>query len=499
VQRDPFLYDVADRAERRRASLARARRFVWARRALVAVLVCVAAAGTALAIASRSDGGFHRGSVRFSACQVDLVAADCGRLSVPEDPRRPGGPTISLRIAVIPAARQPAKGALFYFAGGPGGAASADVPIVDQLFGAVAAERDLVLVDQRGTGGSNPLTCPPTSVPVARTLAVAQYVRRCFQRLGPRVRLYTTAIAAADVEAVRRALRYGPVDLYGASYGATAAQVYLRRFPDSVRSVVLDSGSLLDVPVYARLAANGEHALALQLARCRAQPACRRAYPRPRADLAALLRRGPRRVVAFAGPVLIDANAVASTVQALSRASDLAPLVPQVVHQAALGDYQPLAQQYVSVVGAGLDPRARLAMSFEILCSEPWARFGRAGAAAGSYLSGLLAARARLFAQACRYVPKGVVPAGSERPVPTHVPALLLAGGADPQDPPANLVGWRTLFPDGRLVVVAGATHGVLEQGCLPVVVAQFVAAGTARGLDTSCVRRIGQPPFVIG
>ena len=152
-------------------------------------------------------------------------------------------------------------------------------------------------------------------------------------------------------------------------------------------------------------------------------------------------------------------------------------------------------------MGPGLDARARLAMSFEILCSEPWARAdpGRVRrSGAGSYLAGVAGSRARLFAAACRFVPRGVVPAGEAEPVPTDVPVLILAGGADPQDPPANMRGWRTLFPHGRLVVVRGATHGVLAEGCVALLAARFVERGTARGLDTACARRIEQPPFVL-
>ena len=144
------------------------------------------------------------------------------------------------------------------------------------------------------------------------------------------------------------------------------------------------------------------------------------------------------------------------------------PLLPDVVHRAFRGDYVPLAQEYVGRVGSGLDARARLAMSFEILCSESWARFDPvrvAQSSTGSYLAEVAESRARLFDEACRFVPEGVVSADADRVAPTDVPVLILAGSADPQDPPANMRGWKTLFPNGRLVIVPGATHGVLDRG----------------------------------
>ena len=118
-------------------------------------------------------------------------------------------------------------------------------------------------------------------------------------------------------------------------------------------------------------------------------------------------------------------------------------------------------------MGPGLDARARLVMSFEILCSEPWARFDPVRvlqSSTGSYL----AERGRVARAAVR--PSLSVCAAGRRAgrlspsVPTDVPVLILAGSADPQDPPANMRGWRTFFPKGRMVVVPGATHGVLRR-----------------------------------
>jgi pimeloyl-ACP methyl ester carboxylesterase len=299
-----------------------------------------------------------------------------------------------------------------------------------------------------------------------------------------------------DLEVVRRALGYGPIDLYGASYGATAAQIYLRLYPRSVRTLILDAGSLLSVPIFERLAPNAERALRLQLARCSADVVCRRAFPSTRSELATLLGRTARRaqVIRPAEIVTIDADAVARTVHALSLESDSVTQIPQIVHWAAQGDYGPLAQEYVDRVGIGLGSGAPLVMSFEILCSEPWARFDPERvrrSSAASYFGAAAESRAQLLARVCPFVPQGVVPTESEQLEPTAVPVLVLAGGADPQDPPANMRGWRSYFPNGRLVIVQGGTHGVLAEGCMPVLAARFIHRGTAQGLDTTCLKRI--------
>jgi pimeloyl-ACP methyl ester carboxylesterase len=440
------------------------------------------------------------GFPHFHSCTIGgEVSGWCARLSVPEDPRRPAGRTISLSLMVLPATRRPAAGALFYLEGGPGGAATQSAIRVNADFAEVLRDRDVVLVDQRGTGGSDALACPGSRVPASDAAAVTAYVRRCFARLRGDPQLFTTSVAADDLEAVRRAMGYGKIDLYGGSYGATLAQVYMQRHPSSVRRAVLDSGSLPDVRIYDASARNAEHALDAQLARCAAEPACHRAFPQTRQELAGLLARPARRVTVEAGTFVVRPDDVAWTIASLSDTADGASTIPFVIQAAARGSYVPLARAYASGVGSDLDARARLATFWVILCSEPWARFDPVETArlgAGSYLAHAAVARARVFRRACGAVPKGRVPRAAGV---TRAPVLLLAGGADPLDPPANLRGWRRAFPDGRLVVVPGAGHGAIDYGCVQVLVARFVERARAGGLDAGCVHDVQLPAFMTG
>jgi pimeloyl-ACP methyl ester carboxylesterase len=444
------------------------------------------------------------GVPRFVSCTYGgYLAAWCGRLRVPSDPRKPHGATISLRIAVLPATKRPAAGALFYLEGGPGGAATASAIRVNAFFARIGRTRDLVMVDQRGTGGSGRLACPDSYVRGSDTKAVTDYLRRCFARLDADPRLYTTSLAAHDLETVRRTLGYRKIDLYGASYGATLAQAYVRRYPRSVRTVVLDSGSLPDVRIYDVSARNAERALRTELARCADAPACKRAYPHPRRQLSEVLARPPRLAAASNREVLLPPNEVAWTVNWLSETAGNATMIPYVVNTAANGDYTPLATTYADQLGgSNLESLARLVPFWVILCSEPWAAFdpvATAGAGRGSYLARAAFARARLFRSACRVVPKGRVPPDAASRTLVRVPALLLAGGADPLDPPANLRGWRRVFPEGRLIVVPGAGHGTIEHGCVQKLVARFVERRSPAGLDPECARHVSLPPFMTG
>jgi pimeloyl-ACP methyl ester carboxylesterase len=415
------------------------------------------------------------GKPEFAACTYyGYVSAWCADL-----PLR----GTRLQVAVIPATDR-SEGALFYLEGGPGIPSTASAVQVNELFARVGRRRDLVMVDQRGTRGP---PCPAGHVPAQDAAAVTAYLRRCFARLHGDPRLDTTTVAVDDLDAVRRALGYARIDVYGTSYGATVAQAYAQRHHAALRTMTLDSGSLPGVRIYEASARNAEHALDAVLARCHC--------PKVRGELGELLARPPRRVLIETGTVRLGPAEIAWTVNALSESAEGAARIPTVVRHAARGDYLSLARAYAERIGPDLDPRSRLPMVWVVLCSEPWAQFGTGGG--NSYLSAAVAARAHVFKRACRVVPKGRVSTEPARPM--HVPVLLLAGGADPLDPPANLRGWRTLYPDGRLVVVAGAGHGVIQYPCIQALVAAFVAGGTARDLDAACVRRVRLPAFEIG
>ena len=197
----------------------------------------------------------------FHACTVDGVAARCGRVVVPVDRARRHGPTIALKVVVLPALEKPVRRDAFtYLAGGPGGAATDFAADASSIWRAINLHHDILLVDQRGTGGSHPLECRG-SPPAAAQKTLRPYVAACLRRLRADPLQYGTMAAADDLDAVRRTLGYRRLDLYGSSYGATLAQAFLIRHPRSVRTIVLDGATLVSIPFYSRFATNGQRAL----------------------------------------------------------------------------------------------------------------------------------------------------------------------------------------------------------------------------------------------
>ena len=445
----------------------------------------------------------------MSTCGM-FGAALCGRLNVPQDRSDPSLGRIGLRVMVIPSADpDPAPDPVFFLAGGPGGAATEQWGQAAELFPGIHARRDIVLVDQRGTGGSNALRLPPapdlTGASRRETrAAIGIWMSGELDRSDADPRLYGSPEAADDVDAVRAALGYDRIDLYGGSYGATLAQYYLLRHGDHARAVVLDGGTMLDVPIFEGIAANSQRALDSVLDRCARDAACHGAFPDPRGDLAAAMSRlssRPERTDVMDPwthrPIVVDANALATEIHHLLVVSQGAE-VPVLIHDAATGRVRPVAER---IREASEDPRTSvfgLVMFWSIVCSEGWARFDPARTAQSGTGSSLLRSQladARSWRLVC-----GSMPGISREPataVRSSVPVLLLNGTEDPQDPPSNVAGAARAFPNSLELAVASLGHTIGTRGCLPDVVARFFAAGSIDGLDTSCVASMTSAAFL--
>ena len=455
----------------------------------------------AAALALVPLGAARPSATPLTACTLaGAVQATCATFRVPENRAVENGRTIPLRVAVVPArdeSRSP--DALLYLAGGPGGSAIAGAAGVLQLFSETNETRDIVLVDQRGTGSSNRLECPLPKKPLgAHATSIRAYVKACLARFDEDVRQYTTVPGMEDVADVVHALGYEQIDVYGVSYGATAAQYLLAQHPELVRTAILDGGTLLDVPIFERWAQNGERSLRSILSRCAASPRCARAYPRVRSEAFELMRT-LRRAPVRANGIMIRPAKAAGTIQSLTRTPEGAARIPWIAHRAAVGDWDPLAFAMDEAGTGGAETRQL--MFWSIVCNEPWARWNPArtkAAARGTYLAERTAADSALAGVVCSAMPRAAQPAWSKARVRSDVPVLIVVGGNDPQDPLASVRNARREMPASRTLVVPHAGHGALQLGCTAQVAQRFVELGTAEGLDTRCVARYTPPPFVV-
>jgi pimeloyl-ACP methyl ester carboxylesterase len=435
----------------------------------------------------------------------------CGSLTRPLDPSRPQGQQIEIHFALLPAlARNKKPDALVVLAGGPGQSAISLAGPLSRQWARALNRRDLLLVDQRGTGRSASLDCErdPVTAPLALADLERQLVRlaECRDALRKKpygdLRLYTTSVAMADLEAVRLALGLGPVNVIGASYGTRAALEYQRLYPAAVRRAVLDGAAPPDMVLPASMSADVQASWEALLRACDEQPRCRQAYGPLRERWAALLASLPREleiahpVTGRLEPLVVTRDMLLSWVRLPLYVPALAAGLPHAIAEATEGRMEALVGLASSF--GGVRQRATqlaMGMHFSVVCAEDGPRMAAAGLPAGAdFGEGML----RLYQRACADWPRGVVGDDFYRMVPARSAVLVLSGGADPATPPRH--GERVVQALGSLarhVQVAEAGHGVLALGCMPDAVLRFFdAADDAQALmlDFSCAAKIPRP-----
>lgn len=454
----------------------------------------------------------------LTPCAEPGMPADalCGTYEVFENRAARAGRKIPLHIVVLPATgpeRLPDP--FVYFAGGPGEASIPWGLYEIQQLSSLRQKRDALLVDLRGTGRSGGLFCEELkgSGEVQDFLddfLSTDKLRACRDRLGQQADLswYTTDAAVDDVEEVRTALGYGPLNLMGVSFGTRAALTYLRRHPGSVRTVTLDGVVRPDERYPLGAARYTQDALDGLIAECEGDPVCRGAFPSLRQEMDAVLRR------ATAEPVQVELTdpetgqpvklrlartGLAQTLRYMLYSAEDAARLPLEVHLAAQGDWKPLART-ARLQGSIMDGQAE-GFFQSVTCSEDVA-FIRdeeiAAAVAGTFLGDF---RVRRQKDACAGWPTRDLGADFHSPVVSDVPVLLISGERDPATPASNAEQVARTLKRSRRVVVADAAHGVdgMEgEDCEPSLIVAFIESGAAEGLDTSCIARIRRPDFVL-
>jgi pimeloyl-ACP methyl ester carboxylesterase len=484
----------------------RGRAWYLPRLGVIAAGLCLAAAscgGHAAPAASAPPVN----SLTVKSCTVDGQAARCGTLIVPEDRLTGTGRTIPVRFVVFPATSPDrAPDPVVYFAGGPGVSAIDDIPAWLPGLQSLNLDHDLVFIEQRGTGQSNSLNCPASSLPLADKAALRAAVESCLAHMRGDLRFYTTAMFTDDVSQILTDLHYAKADLIGGSYGATAEQVFLLRHPGQVRTMTLMNGTLLTIPLYEREPGNSQLALDYVFASCAADPGCHQAFPHLAADWAALwasLGRSPWIVPAAQSPTgkteRLDQDTLADDLYQALHASEIAP-IPVVIH--TLGAATSKVAAWISVskalqatglggTGGGTTPM----MQYEILCAEPWASSQPAALSdqRGSFDYQNDLNTAQWWQYVCPLIPKSAAAVGSQQLTASRVPVLAFSGAADPQDRSRNMAGAQQYWPNSRDITLPGQGHSVTPASwaCEGALIGAFIAQASPAHLDTSCLSTI--------
>ncbi|HKT42819.1 MAG TPA: alpha/beta hydrolase [Rhodanobacteraceae bacterium] len=483
-----------------------------------------AAAGTAAAAAKpvkpAPPATMEMGSVTLTACELKPphsskgVPAFCTKFPVPENRADPKSRTIDLEVAIVKSdSTLPAKDMVVYLAGGPGQSATETYPEIAGAFAPLQKHHDILVLDQRGTGHSNPLSCPvvekaqegQADLPFEAARATAE-IKQCLAEVEKTAdpRYYTTTVAVADLEAVRQALGAPKVDLVGISYGTRMAQQYATAHPDAVRSIVLDSVAPNTLILGETFASDLERALKLQADACVATPACNKAFGDWRKTLLALhaqLDAKPVPDVTFRDPRTnepvtrtVTGDTLAGLVHLFAYNAEASALLPLDVAQAAKGDFVPLLGQ--TQIGRGdLDGGMNAGMQLSVMCTEDAPFLKPRPEDAGTLLGTLPIERIQT---ACAVWPRGEMPEDFHQPFKSSIPTLILSGERDPVTPPRFAEEVLKGLSKGRVLSLKGMGHGELMIGCMPKLVNEFIDKLDPKQLDAECLKRIGPVPAFV-
>ncbi len=434
-----------------------------------------------------------------------VAKASCSVLEVPLDHDQHDRGSLSLHLAVIPAEnRRAGKTPLFFFAGGPGQSAMSHAANMTRLTAKVGKERDIVFIDQRGTGKSSPLNCPgDDDLQNLRSddAKILKASRECLQNLTVDPVYFTSYQAVHDAEQVRIALGYEQIDLLGISYGTRMAQLYLKAYPLAVRSVILDGVVPLDEILGQDHSENLHASLALLVKQCAADKTCGQAFPDLDKEWQSYLDipKQESRQLTLVHPstgkqLTIDVNreVMDTAVRLLSYSNLTQSMLPLLIHITASGDWQPMVSQSLQV-SASLQSEISLGMHNSVVCSED-APFMREDDQTTEKLLNI----PHLIRLLCQDWPRGTVFDDQHKSPVSSVPVLILSGELDPVTPPRFGEQAAQHLSNKRHIVVPGQGHNVIQAGCIPGLAKQFLDDLELTDEDVECVADTEHLPFFI-
>ena len=451
------------------------------------------------------------GSLAFKRCLISQDAyqidAQCASLARHENPNDANSKLIELSVVKLPShSSKPTADAFTLIQGGPG-SSSIDLLIsYSNVLNGIRANRDILVVDQRGTGRSNVLTCPDmqAATDVIDPEKIKQLSQQCLDELDADPRFYTTSVAVQDLDAVRHAAGYEQFSLYGVSYGTRVAQHYLRRFPDKARAVILDGVTPVGLNLAGGEIARRSQAAFDQMAeRCKTSAACNKQFgdiSLKFKELRARLSQAPV-TVSLLHPVsgeLIDEELseqdLYGVLRLMAYSTESNALLPMLISQAHAKNYIPLTAQTL-MVGSEFSKDLAIAMSNAIVCTEdaPYVTASDVQGLDNTYFGNDMA---NSIAAMCEVFPRGVKDDDFFEPFDSDVPVFILSGETDPITPPENGEQAAKMFSNSKHLAVPAHGHGVFARGCALQLGSQFIKEGSFENLKTGCIKRERPMPF---
>lgn len=439
------------------------------------------------------------------------IKARCGTFARPEDPSNPASPTLQLRVAVVPAlSLEPEPDAFVPIAGGPGQSTVEFYASVYTAFEDVRRTRDIVLLDQRGTGESAPLRCAVDEDIIEGRYSREQTVEeteKCLGELPHDPRFFTTSVAVQDLEALRQALGYSQFNVYGISYGSRVAQHFLRQYPGSTRTVIVDGVAAPQIALGPGIAIESQNALDVVFNRCVEDVACNERFPNLSARFDALRTALEAEPVTVSMPdpltggpdeVRFSDVEMSGAIRLLLYHPSTMAIIPLLVNEAIEGNFQPLAAQF-QMVAANMSDAINIGMHNSVICTEDAPYFASEDVSIdqleATYMGPL---QLDALEAMCSVWPVGVLDEHFKEPVASALPVLLLSGEVDPVTPPAYADLAAVDLGNALHLTGKRQGHGLAPRGCTPGIIGDFVEAASVADLNTDCLERLHAMPFFL-
>ena len=442
-------------------------------------------------------------------CHIDGIQQQvkCGTLVVPENYEKPDGTKVSINFAVLPAIdNSDNKTPLMFLAGGPGQAAVELASGLRHVFNEVRKTRDLILVDQRGTGKSSPLKCEGEFEQDVYSLIPEdmnpEEIKTCIAAFDVDLSQYNSENAIRDFDAVRVALGHEKINIYGGSYGTRAGLVYMRLFPDSLRAVVLDSVGPIEVPI-GLFGQSFDRSFKLLLEHCREETTCQQAFPQLEDEFKALVTKleNEPAELDIAHPRLgtqthfkISKGKFLGAIRLQLYSVSGRSLVPLVIHQAYLGNYMPLAGLIAQTDG-GIGMYTGLTLN--ILCNEDFPRISEADFIKDANNDFGQDDSHEGLKLACPLWPQYRPSDDFYQPVVANIPTLILSGELDPVTPPSNGDKTASTLPNNHHIVIDNASHTVAMSTCASDIINEFLTTLKPKALDETCLKDVPKESFL--
>lgn len=447
-----------------------------------------------------------------------VYGAQCGELTLKENPADVNSADIRVAILRLPAISPVADAdPLFLIQGGPGGSSIEMANQIHSFFADVRKNRDLIFVDQRGTGKSNPLRCEPAApedlkLPEAeqREKYIAM-MKICAEKYQHNAAFYTTVHAVQDLDAVRSALGYEKINLWGGSYGTRVALEYARRYPQQARTIILDGVAPVSIALPKYFARDAMAALVAVNNECLTQTDCAAEF----GDIVQKAEKVLRRLntlqandeplqISYEHPRNQQAESLHLTPRSFSSllfmslySRDLTVLLPRAISFAEKEDYRLLAALSALAAEQAQLMNIAEAMRYTVICNEDWPQLSASDIEQGEAFLGV--SFVKDIAPICALWPKAKLPEDYWQPINSAVPALLLSGKHDPVTPEFWAKTVAAHLPNARLLSAAGGNHSISSEGCVPQLIAQFIERASMHNVTADCVEKIKPLPLVLG